>query len=128
MDEISNMLPILWVASSKRDFLAMPDDVLDDFGYGLYQTQKGKHPKIGKILRGFGGASVIELVKDCADGTFRLVYTVRFEDVVIVLHAFKKKSKKGIETPKQDVDLIHSRLKLAEVMYKEWKKKGGKNG
>jgi len=42
--------------------------------------------------------------------------------VVIVLHAFQKKSKKAIETPKQDVELIHSRLKLAEVLYKEWKK------
>lgn len=63
MDEILNMLPILWVASSKRDFLEMPDDVIDDFGFGLYQAQKGKHPKIGKILKGFGGASVIELVE-----------------------------------------------------------------
>lgn len=119
---------IIKIASSKRDFLEMPDDVIDDFGFGLYQAQKGKHPKIGKVLKGFGGASVIELVRDHADGTFRFVYTVRFEDVIIVLHAFQKKSKKGIETPKQDVDLIYSRLKLAEARYKEWKEKGGKNG
>jgi len=128
MSESSNPLPILWVASSKRDFLKMPEDVVDDFGFGLYEAQKGKQPKIGKILKGFGGASVIELVRDHSDGTFRCVYTVRFEDVVVVLHAFQKKSKKGIETPKQDIDLIHSRLKLAEAMYKEWKKNGGKNG
>jgi phage-related protein len=128
MDEILNVLPVLWVASSKRDLLEMPDDVIDDFGFGLYQAQKGKHPKIGKILKGFGGASVIELVRDHSDGTFRFVYTVRFEDVIVVLHAFQKKSKKGIATPKQDIDLIHSRLKLAEMMYKEWKTKGGKNG
>lgn len=128
MNENYNPLPILWVASSKRDFLEMPEDVVDDFGFGLWEAQKGKHPKIGKVLKGFGGASVIELVRDHADGTFRFVYTVRFEDVIVVLHAFQKKSKKGIETPKQDIDLIHSRLKLAEVMYKDWKKKGGKNG
>jgi len=127
MDEIRNLQPILWVASSKRDLLEMPEDVVDDFGFGLYEAQKGKHPKIGKVLQGFGGASVIELVRDHADGTFRCVYTIRFEDVVIVLHAFQKKSKKGIETPKKDTDLIRSRLKLAEVMYKEWKKKGGKH-
>lgn len=128
MSEIFHMLPVLWVASSKRDFLEMPDDVVDDFGFGLYQAQKGKHPKIGKVLKGFGGASVIELVRDHADGTFRFVYTVRFKDAVVVLHAFQKKSKKGIETPKQDTDLIRSRLKLAEAMYQEWKTKGGKNG
>ncbi len=127
MDEISNLLTVLWVASSKRDYLEMPDDIVDDFGFGLYQAQKGKHPKIGKVLKGFGGASVIELVQDHEDGTFRCVYTVRFEDAIVVLHAFQKKSKKGIETPKPDMDLIRSRFKLAEVIYKEWKNKGGKN-
>lgn len=105
----------------------MPEDVVDDFGFGLYEAQKEKHPKIGKVLKGFGGANVIELVRNHMDGTFRCVYTVRFEDVVIVLHAFQKKSKKGIETPKQDIDLIRSRLKLAEEMHKDWKKKGVKN-
>lgn len=127
MDENANLLPILWVASSKRDYLEMPEDVVDDFGFGLYQAQKGKRTQIGKILKGFRGANVIELVKDNADGAFRCVYTVRFEDAIVVLHAFQKKSKKGIETPKQDVDFIHSRLKIAELIYKEWKRKGGKN-
>lgn len=88
--------PLMWIGSSKRDFTKMPDEVIDDFGFGLYQAQKGKHPKIGKILRGFGGADVVELIKDCADGTFRAVYTVRFSEVVVVLHAFQKKSKKGL--------------------------------
>lgn len=105
----------------------MPDDVIDDFGFGLYHAQQGKHPKIGKILKGFGGANVIELVRDHADGTFRFVYTLRFEGIIIILHAFQKKSKKGIETPKPDMDLIRSRLKLAEAMYKEWQIKGNKN-
>lgn len=122
MSEDPNLRSLFWIASSKRDFTQMPDVVTDDLGYGLYLVQKGKHPKNGKPLRGFGGATVLELVKDCSEGTFRAVYTVRFDEIVVVLHAFQKKSKKGIETPKQDIELIHSRLKLAEEMYKEWKK------
>ena len=120
--------PLLWVASSKRDLMEMPDDVINDFGFGLHQAQQGKHPDIGKPLKGFKGASIVELVVDYKDGTFRAVYTVRFEEVIVVLHVFQKKSKKGIETPKQDIDLIHSRLKLAEEMYIDWKNKRGKNG
>jgi phage-related protein len=127
MDDVP-LLPILWVASSKRDYLEMPDAVIDDFGFGLYQAQKGDHPFNGKVLKGFGGARVIELVEDHQDGTFRCVYSVRFDDVLVVLHVFQKKSKKGKETPKPEIDLIRSRLKLAEVMYENWKKKRGKNG
>lgn len=101
--------------------------MITDFGYGLYQAQIGKHPDIAKTLSGFAGASVIELVQDCKGDTFRAVYTVRFSDVVVVLHAFQKKSKRGIETPKQDIELIRTRLKLAETVYKDWKVKEGKS-
>ena len=104
----------------------MPEDVITDFGYGLYQAQTGKYPDIGKTLSGFGGASVVELVQDHKGDTFRADYTVKFSDVIVVLHAFQKKSKKGIETPKQDMELIRSRLKLVEEIYKEWKRKEGK--
>jgi phage-related protein len=121
MSEISDLRPLLWVASSKRDFIEMPDDVVGDFGHWLFQVQKGRTPKNAKILSGFGGAQVMELCRDHNDGTFRTVYTVRYAEIVVILHAFQKKSKKGIETPKQDIDLIHSRLKLAEAMYKNWK-------
>lgn len=121
------MKPILWVGSSKRDLMDMPQDVITDFGYGLYQAQMGDHPDIGKTLSGFGGASVVELLQDHKGDTFRAVYTVKFPSAIIVLHAFQKKSKKGIETPKQDMDLIRSRLKLAEVVYKDWKLTGGKS-
>ena len=105
----------------------MPDDVIDDFGHGLFQVQIGKHPDIGKPLRGFGGGSVVELRLDGEAGTFRAVYTIRFSEVVIVLHAFQKKSKKDKETPRQDIELIHSRLKIAEKIYKNWKAKRGNN-
>jgi phage-related protein len=120
--------PLLWVGSSKRDLMDMPRDVIADFGHGLYQAQIGKHPDIGKILSGFGGASVIELVEDYKGDTFRAVYTVKFTDAILVLHAFQKKSKRGIETPKQDRELTRSRLKTAEEVYKEWKSQGGMDG
>lgn len=118
---------LLWVSSSKKDLLTMPEDVITDFGYGLYQAQIGKYPDTAKTLSGFGGASIIELVQDHRNDTFRAVYTVKFSDAIIVLHVFQKKSKKGIETPKQDMELIRSRLKLAEEIYKDWKRKGNKN-
>jgi phage-related protein len=108
MSKSSQERPVLWAGSSKRDLMAMPDDVQDDFG--------------------FGDASVIELSYDRKGDAFRAVYTVKFEEVLIVLHAFQKKSKQKGETPKRDMDLIHSRLKIAEEMYKEWKLKGRKNG
>lgn len=116
--------PLLWVASSKSDLMDMPQEVISEFGYGLYEAQIGDHPSIGKILTGFGGSKVVELIMDHNGDTFRAVYTVRFKEIVVVLHAFQKKSKKGIKTPKQDIDLIHSRLKLAEEMYKDWKSRG----
>lgn len=97
--------------------------MIDDFGFGFHQAQIGKLPDMGKVLRGFGAADVIELKANAPEGTFRAVYTVRFEDVVIVLHAFQKKSKTGDETPKKDEELIHSRLKLAKEIHKEWKLK-----
>jgi len=114
---------LLWISSSKRDLIKMPKDIISDFGHGLYQAQIGEHPDIGKILSGFGSAQVVELVSDHKGNTFRAVYTVRFSDAILVLHVFQKKSKHGIETPKQDMELIRSRLKLAEEVYKEWKQK-----
>lgn len=78
-------------------------------------------------MKGFGSANVVELVCDHDNDTFRVVYTVRFSDAIVVIHAFQKKSKKGIKTPKQQIDLIHDRLKRAEVVYREWKSEGGKS-
>src|SRR5258705_375010 len=69
---------------------------------------------------GFGGASVLEVVEDYDRETYRAVYTVRLAEAVYVLHCFKKKSKKGIETPKHDLELIKARLKRAEEHYRLW--------
>ena len=87
-------------------------------GYALYQAQVGRKAPTAKPLRGFGGASVLEIVEDFQANTYRAVYTVKFVERVYVLHVFQKKSKKGIATPKADVDLIKKRLGLAEQDYK----------
>ena len=89
-------------------------DVQQVFGYALYLAQCGeKHPAT-KPLKGFKGAGVLEVVEDFDGDTYRVVYTVKLAGVVYVLHAFQKKSKRGIATPKQDVQLIESRLKRAK--------------
>lgn len=118
-----NLKPIMWVGASKRDLLLMPEKVVTNFGYALFQAQSGTHPDIAKSLKGFSGAGVLELVENHRGDTFRAVYTVRFSDAVIVLHCFQKKSTKGISTPKQEIKLLKSRLKLAEGVYEEWKNK-----
>lgn len=93
-----------------------PENVKDDIGAALMWAQKGaKHPD-AKPLRGFGGASVLEIEEDYDGDTYRAVYTVRFKERIYVLHCFQKKSKKGSETPKHDIDLIGERLKQAQAL------------
>jgi len=87
-------------------------------GFALYQAQLSRKPAPAKPLSGFGGADVLEIVDDFRTDTYRAVYTVKFNDRIYVLHAFQKKSKRGIATPKAELDLIKSRLKLAEEDYK----------
>lgn len=107
--------PVDWVGSSKKDFLAFPDEVKDEMGFGLYQAQVGDKNANAKPLKGFGGAGVLEIVDNYDGDTFRAVYTVKLVSAVYVLHAFQKKSKSGGKTPTEDMDLIRSRLKLAEA-------------
>lgn len=128
MNQDQAIRPLLWIASAKEDLKDMPPEVRLEFGHGLFEAQIGAFPSIAKVLNGFGGAHVLELKMKHQGDAFRAVYTVRFKEIVIVLHAFQKKSKSGIKTPKTDIDLIHSRLKLAEVVYQEWKSKRGNNG
>lgn len=96
-------------------------------GYALYQVQVGQKAHSAKPLRGFGGAGVLEIVEDHQTDTYRAVYTVKFSEVVYVLHAFQKKSKRGMATPKPDIDLIKRRLKMAEEDYKMRSAEGGRN-
>lgn len=108
--------PLRWVASTKKDLMAMPEEVQDPFGYALHLAQAGqKHPD-AKPLKGFGGAGVLEVVENFHGDTYRAVYTVRYALAVYVIHCFQKKSAQGIATPKPDVDLIKSRLKALEAV------------
>lgn len=119
-DRIMQIKPIIWVASTKSDLISLPDEVQDEIGHALYQAQKGEKSNKAKPFKGFGSAAVLEIVESDSGGTYRAVYTVKFKEAIAVLHVFQKKSKQGIATPKQDVDLIKSRFKLAEQKYEAW--------
>jgi phage-related protein len=111
--------PLEWIASSYKDLLALPPDVRRRFGYALSLAQMGDRDDAAKVLKGFGGAGVLEVIEDDAGGTYRAVYTVKFAEAVFVLHCFQKKSKSGIAMPKEDMDIIRTRLKVAEALAKE---------
>ncbi len=89
-------------------------------GHALYLAQVGEKHKDTKPLKGFGGASVLEVVEEFDGDAYRAVYTVRFEEAVYVLHCFQKKSKSGISTPKHEMDKVESRLRLAEEKHRQW--------
>jgi phage-related protein len=108
--------PLEWIASSFKDLMALPPAVRRRFGYALSLAQMGDQDDAAKVLRGFSGAGVLEVVEDDAGGTYRAVYTVKFAEAVFVLHCFQKKSKSGIATPKPDMDIIRARLKVAEAL------------
>lgn len=93
----------------------MASDVIDVFGFALHLAQSGKKHEHAKPLKGFGGAGVLEVVESHMGDTYRAVYTVKIVERVYVLHCFQKKSTKGIETPKPDIDVIRERLKAAQA-------------
>jgi phage-related protein len=111
--------PIVWIGSSKKDLMTLSEDVIDVVGYALYYAQMGNKHDDAKVLRGFHGASVIEIIADDQAGTYRAVYTVKYKEVIFVLHVFQKRSKSGIATPKKEMELVDARLKQAEEIYKE---------
>lgn len=116
--EPTSCKPIHWIGSSLDELRTFPEDVQDEVGFALYRAQQGRKHDAAKPLKGFGGASVLEVVEDHAGDTYRAVYTVKFAGAVYVLHVFCKKSKKGIETPKGDMALVKERLRRAEVHYR----------
>lgn len=117
MSEYEVVKRVDFVGSSRRDIQEFPEEVRQDIGYALFEAQSGGKSASAKPLRGFGGAGVLEIVENFDGDTYRVVYTVRFEKVIYVLHCFQKKSKRGIKTPAQDIDLIRQRLKMAEEDY-----------
>jgi phage-related protein len=105
--------PLVWIGSSREDLKKFPEEVQDVAGFGLHKAQMGsKHPA-AKPLKGYHGAGVVEIIDNYSGNTYRIIYTTKLEGVIYVLHAFQKKAKTGIETPKQEIVLINSRLRIA---------------
>lgn len=110
--------PLKFVGSSKKDLSSFPDPVEQDVGHVLFVAQEcGRSPAV-KTLQGFGGGGVVEIVEGHDGDTYRCVYTTKVSEVVVVLHAFQKKSRQGRETPKHEIDLVHARLRSA--VNREW--------
>jgi phage-related protein len=109
----------MWVGSSLRDLRGFPREVRRNIGQALYAAQQGETDPSAKPLRGFGGGSVVEIVANHAGDTWRAMYTVRYTEAIYVLHAFQKKSKRGIATPKKDLDLIRQRLAEIERLRRD---------
>ena len=115
-DLLRPVKPAVFVGSSRKDLQGFPATVRSEIGQSLFEAQFGDHPRNAKPLKGFSG--VLE-IRDNFDGdTYRAVYTVRFEGVLYVLHAFQKKSTSGIATPQRHIDLVRQRLKDAETIHK----------
>jgi phage-related protein len=107
--------PLFFVASARDDLRAFPEAVKDATGFALYLAQIGDRHPHARPLQGFGGAGVLEIVENHDGDTFRTVYTVKLQHAVYVLHAFQKKSRRGIETPRQEIRLVMDRLRRAEA-------------
>jgi len=110
---------VVWIGSGRRDLRAFPRAVRRDIGQALYAAQQGETDPSAKPLRSFGGGSVLEVVAQHRGDTWRAVYTVRYAEAIYVLHAFQKKSKRGITTPKKEMELIRQRLSKAERLHRE---------
>ena len=121
MDKIDlpEVKPLEWVGNSLRIVRGFPKEVKQTVGQALFAAQVGDKHDDAKPMKGFKGAGVVEIVEDHDGDTYRAVYTVKFKGVVYALHAFQKKSKKGIKTPKPELDIIKQRLKGAQSHYNE---------
>jgi phage-related protein len=115
-DLLRTIKPAVFVGSSRKDLRAFPRAVRNEIGQALFEAQLGDHPRNAKPLKGLGG--VLEIRDNFEGDTYRAVYTIRFEGVLYVLHAFQKKSTSGIATPQRHIDLIRQRLRDAEVIHK----------
>ncbi len=110
--------PVIWMGDSRQVLRNFPALVRDEIGFALYRAQVGSGHASAKPLKGFG-SGVLEVLSDHRGDTFRAVYTVRFAETVYVLHAFQKKSTKGIATPARELDLVKARLKHAEALHRK---------
>jgi len=119
MDRAPRLRPVAWVGSSRHDLASFPKPVRRDMGQALYAAQRGETDPAAKPLKGFGGASVMEIVDRHDTNTYRAVYTVQFTDAIYVLHAFQKKSTRGTATPEREINRIRRRLADAERLHRE---------
>jgi phage-related protein len=127
IDDQRSPKPCIFIGSSRRDLSGFPDGVRVAVGHALYEAQCGEEPVSAKALQGFGGRGVLEIIEDFAGDAYRAVYTVRLAGIVYVLHAFQKKSKRGAETPKHDIELIRARLRAAEEHHRTVGQSGALN-
>ena len=95
-----------------------PGPVRRAMGHALFSAQEGKLHPHAKVLSGMGNAGIQEIRENDGSGTYRVIYTIEMKECVFVLHAFQKKSKSGIATPKQELELLNARLKEAKALYK----------
>ena len=103
--------PIWWVGRSKDAFEQFPHEVKEDMLYALEKAQWGGKALSAKPLKGFRGAGVLEIVENRGGDAYRAIYTVKFKVSVGVLHAFQKKSKRGIRTPRRDMKIVEANLR-----------------
>jgi phage-related protein len=108
-----NAKPVVWIASALKDLRSMPPEVRETFAYAIAMASSGPTHPDAKAMKGFRGGGVMEVVENYDRGTYRAVYTAKLSTAVYVLHAFKKKSKTGVKTPRSEIDLIEARLKAA---------------
>lgn len=106
---------LVWLGDTLNAVREFPPGVRQKVGFALFQAQIGQKHESAKLLHGFE-VQVLEVRASDLSGTYRAVYTVRFEDGVYVLHAFQKKSKSGITTPRREIELIRQRLKMAQTL------------
>jgi len=111
--------PVHWIGSSWKDLKEFPDEVQDGLGRALLDAQYGDWPDNAKVMQGFSGAGVVEIIDDHAGDTYRAVYTIRFAEAIYVLHCFQKKSKHGIGTPHHELEVIRSRLRTTEKIHRQ---------
>ncbi len=114
---------LVWIGSSYDDLVSFPPDVVHAIGYALFRAELGETHEHAKVFSGMGNAKIWEIRENDRSGTYRVVYTIEMQNFVFILHAFQKKSKSGISTPKQELELLNKRLSEARDLYKQLKGK-----
>lgn len=114
---------LIWIGTSYKDLLSFPKSVVHAVGYALFRAELGETHEHAKVFSGMGNAKVWEIRENDRSGTYRVIYTVEMQEFIFVLHTFQKKSKTGISTPKQELELLKKRLNEARELYKELKRK-----